>query len=71
MKFDNFNTEDFSLDKVRIIEVYGVSLRSYPDFEDSYIVSADYDGKEMTPEEIEWFEQEYANHVWEYKSELI
>ena len=31
----------------------GIDLKDRPDFSDAYIISADYDGKEMTEEQIE------------------
>ena len=39
--------------KVEVIEIY-INTEDYPDFEDSYIVYAEYDGREMTDEEIEY-----------------
>jgi hypothetical protein len=39
--------------KINNIEVDGIDHADYPDFCDAYIASADYDGREMTDEEIE------------------
>tara|TARA_R100000951_G_C2518669_1_gene142688 strand:- start:312 stop:497 length:186 start_codon:yes stop_codon:yes gene_type:complete len=35
------------------IEVDGINFNDYPDFVDAFIVSADYDGKEMTDEQLD------------------
>ena len=38
--------------KIDNIEVDGIDYADYPDFCDAYIASADYDGREMTDEEL-------------------
>jgi len=35
------------------IEVDGIDTKDYPDFCDAFIASADYDGKEMTEEQLD------------------
>jgi hypothetical protein len=35
------------------IEVDGIDPKDYPDFCDAFIASADYDGKEMTEEQLD------------------
>ena len=35
------------------VQIDGIDTNDYPDFCDAYIVSADYDGREMTDDEIE------------------
>jgi len=35
------------------VDIDGIDFADYPDFSDAYIVSADYDGREMTDDEIE------------------
>lgn len=35
------------------IEVDGIDAKDYPDFCEAFIVSADYDGKEMTEEQLD------------------
>ena len=39
--------------KIDNIEVDGIDYADYPDFCDAYIASADYDGREMTDEELD------------------
>ena len=39
--------------KIDNIEVDGIDYADYPDFCDAYIASADYDGREMTNEELD------------------
>jgi hypothetical protein len=42
---------DYSL--IDNVQIDGVDTTDYPDFCDAYIVSADYNGREMTDDEIE------------------
>lgn len=39
--------------KIDNVEVDGIDYNDYPDFCDAYIVSADYDGSEMSEDELE------------------
>tara|TARA_R100000951_G_scaffold114965_1_gene121559 strand:+ start:3707 stop:3892 length:186 start_codon:yes stop_codon:yes gene_type:complete len=39
--------------KIENIEVDGIDTKDYPDFCDAFIASADYDGKEMTEEQLD------------------
>ena len=39
--------------KIDNIEIDGINTKDYPDFCDAYIVSADYDGKPMTDEQLD------------------
>lgn len=39
--------------KIDNIEIDGIDSRDYPDFCDAYISSADYNGEEMTDEQLE------------------
>ena len=39
--------------KIDNIEVDGIDFKDYPDFCDAYIVSADYDGKPMTDDQLD------------------
>jgi hypothetical protein len=41
------------------IEFKGINHRDYPDYCDAYIVSAEYDGKEMTQEQIEMIDGDF------------
>ncbi len=45
------NTLNYSL--IDNVDIDGIDFADYPDFSDAYIVSADYDGREMTDDEIE------------------
>jgi hypothetical protein len=42
------------------IEFKGINHRDYPDYCDAYIVSAEYDGKEMTQEQIEMLDSDFV-----------
>jgi len=46
--------------KIDNIELDGVSTRDYPDFCDAFIVSADYNGKPMTDEQLDEINQDGA-----------
>ena len=39
--------------KISDVEVEGIDTADYPDFCDAFIASADYDGREMTDEELD------------------
>jgi len=39
--------------KISNVEIDGIDTRDYPDFCDAYIVSADYDGEEMTEQQLD------------------
>lgn len=45
--------------KVDNIEVDGIDTNDYPDFVDAFIANADYDGREMTEEELEELNEDY------------
>ena len=42
------------------IEFKGINHRDYPDYCDAYIVSAEYDGEEMTQEQIEMLDSDFV-----------
>jgi len=44
---------DLDYSKITDIEIVGIDTSDYPDFCDAYIASANYNGREMTQEEIE------------------
>lgn len=41
------------LDKITNIELDGIDTKDYPDFCDAYIASAEYEGEELTEEQLE------------------
>jgi hypothetical protein len=45
--------EKLNYDLIDNIEFEGIDHNDYPDYCDAYIISADYDGREMTEDEIE------------------
>jgi hypothetical protein len=45
--------EKLNYDLIDNIEFEGINHNDYPDYCDAYIISADYDGREMTEDEIE------------------
>ena len=51
------------------IEVDGIDHRDYPEYVDAFISSADYDGVEMTDEQLDELNEDYelvSELVWEY-----
>ena len=50
--------------KISNVYVSGIDFADYPDFCDSYIESAEYDGKEMTEEQLEIINQD-TEYVYE------
>jgi hypothetical protein len=53
------------LNKVDNLEFDGIDFADYPDFVDAFLVTADYDGKEMTEEQIDYLNDEYSDWVYE------
>jgi hypothetical protein len=51
--------------KVDNVEIAGVNIGDYPDFCDAYIDSADYNGRIMTDEEIDYLNENEAEFVYE------
>ena len=58
---------DYSL--IDNVQIDGVDTSDYPDFCDAFIVSADYDGREMSDDEIELLNDDgdfVLQQVYEY-----
>lgn len=51
--------------KIANVEVDGIDLNDYPDFVDAFITSAEYDGREMTDEEIDYINDIHLDFVQE------
>ena len=47
-------------DLIDNIEIDGIDTRDYPDFTDAFIVSADYEGKPMTEEQLDILNEDYS-----------
>lgn len=54
---------NIDIKKIDNMEFEGVDFRDYPDFVDAFLVAADYDGKEMTEEQIDYINDEYYEFV--------
>jgi hypothetical protein len=52
-----------NLSQIENMEFEGVDFSDYPDFVDAYLISADYDGKEMTEEQIDYINDEHYEFV--------
>jgi hypothetical protein len=53
------------LKKIDNIEVDGIEHKDYPDYCDSYISSADYDGEPMTEEQIDDLNNNESQFVYD------
>lgn len=54
MTKENISTvEDLNYDLISNVQFDGIDHRDYPDYCDAYILTADYNGVEMTAEQIE------------------
>ncbi len=51
------------LNKVDNLEFDGIDFADYPDFVDAYLISADYNGKEMTDEQIDYVNDTHYDFV--------
>ena len=56
---------NIDIKKIDNMEFEGVDFKDYPDFVDAFLVAADYDGKEMTEEQIDYINDEYHEFVYE------
>ena len=55
------------LKKFTNVEFEGIDWNDYPDFCDAFIVHAEYEGKELTEEEIESIDSDVVYKLlWEY-----
>lgn len=57
------NLENLDFRKIDNMEFEGIDFSDYPDFVDAFLVSADYDGIEMTEEQIDYLNDEYRDFV--------
>lgn len=51
------------LRKVDNMEFDGIDFADYPDFVDAFLVTADYDGRELSEEEIDYINDEHYDFV--------
>jgi hypothetical protein len=56
--------KELNYSKIDMIEFDGIDHDDYPDYCDAYIVYAEYDGREMTEEELEFINDD-ASFVYE------
>ena len=56
--------------KITNIEVDGIDTKDYPDFCDAFISSADYDGVEMTDEQLDEINED-RDFVYESVQEFL
>ena len=57
--------KDFNIKLVSNIQVQGIDMNDYPDFCDAFIEGADYNGVEMTEEQLIQFEENYPDYCYE------
>ena len=58
-----FNLDKLDFKKIDNMEFEGIDHSDYPDFVDAFLVSADYDGVEMTEEQIDYLNDEHRDFV--------
>jgi hypothetical protein len=51
------------LRKVDNMEFDGIDFADYPDFVDAFLVAADYDGRELSEEEVDYINDEHYDFV--------
>jgi len=54
--------------KIEVIDAY-INTKDYPDFCDSYIIEAEYNGETITEDEIDYLNDNCPDFVYEYCSE--
>lgn len=58
-----FNLDKLDFKKIDNMEFEGIDFSDYPDFVDAFLVAADYDGIEMTEEQIDYLNDEHRDFV--------
>ena len=61
----------FDVSLIDNIEIEDIDMKDYPDFCDAFISAADYDGREMTEEELDVLNDEYRDFVYDKVIEHI
>ena len=56
---------EIDLNKIEDIEFDGIDTNDYPDFCDAFIISATYNGRDLTEEELEWVGEDNRDWVYE------
>lgn len=56
---------DFDIKKVGHLQFEGIDHGDYPDYCDAYVVGGDYDGRELTDEEVDLINDEYRDFMYE------
>lgn len=54
---------NIDINKIDNMEFEGVDFKDYPDFVDAFLAAADYNGKEMTDEQIDYVNDTYYEFV--------
>lgn len=62
---------NIDINKIDNMEFEGVDFNDYPDFVDAFLAAADYDGKEMTDEQIDYVNDTYYEFVNEQVYESL
>ena len=52
-----------NLSRIDNMEFEGVDFADYPDFVDAFLTAADYNGKELTEEQIDYINDEHYDFV--------
>ena len=64
--YDNaLRKHNFDITLVSNMQVQGIDMNDYPDFCDAFIVGADYNGVEMTEEQVIELEEDYPDFCYE------
>ena len=62
---------NIDINKIDNMEFEGVDFNDYPDFVDAFLAAADYNGKEMTDEQIDYVNDTYYEFVNEQVYESL
>ena len=57
--------EDIDLSKVEYVEIDGIDFGDYPDFCDAYVSAAEYEGRPMTDDELDFINTQCGDFVYE------
>ena len=56
---------NIDLNKIENIYIEGIDRTDHPKYCDAFIATADYDGREMTDEELDWLHENERDFVHE------
>lgn len=65
-----YNLDNFDFKKLDNLSFDGIDGNDYPDFTDAFLDGADYDGKTLKNDELDWLQDNFTDSLneclWDY-----